>query len=574
MKTSVRFTMGSEPVDIISEGKTIGDSIVAAYLGQNSIPYYLFSASDLAKGYKVTDQSVPNQTIQQQQAVYESDPNKLNYDWIIVQVGVNNLANGNNINDIIFAYQSLINYIRDTGKPSLKIIVSTMTPCKERLDSIGYSQTNFLLLNEAIRGEGSTPITNVNARCTIHTEFLRDLAGNLLPIYEIAGINDHIHINNMGKERVALESWRLALIGLGLYTVDPIQELATPTAKETEYYDHLYYACKSVKYNSSDFAVQNDPVGRVKDLIGDRDLIYNGLPNPILTGVPPLLLGKAAFISFENRPDTYYLTSTFTGHAPPFEMHHMIVKFPGQAYEARFPGGGNRDYEGNTDGGVRIQNASYGFLNGDSSIQTYILAHQRIVVKEISGVRQAKYYLNNVLTDTLVLQGADQLPNPYEKVVNGLGVNTNSDDFRFGMMGVIFGELSDANATALYNEVSAKWTAAGFPINGYAVDVALTNLQWSHVGNTIVPSFSVNNIGGKPLKPVEEWDYKWHYLDISVGLGTQPEFATTRIISDTSYPAGDTGIKFRVKPVYADGTSFDCYISGRFADIPPGTGHL
>lgn len=570
MKTSTRFVMSPTP-STITQGKTLGDSIVANYLGQNSIPYYLFSASDIARGYSVVDQSVPANTIQQQMDIYEADPNKLTYDWVIVQVGVNNLADANEIEDIIFAYQQLIDYIRATGKPSIKIIVSTMTPCKERLDAIGYSQTNFLLLNEAIRGEGPTPITNVNARCSVHTEFLRDIEGNLLAEYEISGVNDHIHINNIAKSRVALESWRLALIGLGLYTIDGIQELTVPSAKEIEFYDHLYYAAKSVKYNSSDFAIMNDPVGRVKDLIGSRDLIYSGISNPILTGVPPLLLGKGAFISFENRPDTYYVTSVYTGQAPPFEIHHIFVKFPGQPYEGRFPGGGNRDYEGNLDGGVvRIQNSSYGAL--DSTIDTYKLVHQRIVVKEVSGVRQAKYYKNNVLEDTLILEGDDQLPNSYEKVVNGLGVNTNSDDFRFGMMGVIFGELSDSDATDLYNEVSAKWSAAGFPINDWSVDIALTNLDWTHVGDTIVPSFTVNNIGGKSLKPVEEWDYKWHYLDISVGLGTQPEFATTMIISDDSYPSGDTGIKFRVKPKYTDGTSFDCYISGQFKDIPVGTG--
>lgn len=572
MKTSTKFVMGSTPTPSITHGKTIGDSIVAQYLGQNSIPYYLFSAADLANGYSVVDQSQPGNTIQQQWEIYNDDPNKLLYDWVIVQVGVNNLANGNLIADIIDAYQYLIDFIRSTGKPSIKIILSTMTPCKERLDSIGYSYTNWLLLNEAIRGEGSTPITGANGVCEIHTDFLNDGSGNLLPEYEISGVDDHIHINNTAKSRVALESWRLALIGLGLYTVNPVQELTIPTDLELAYYDHLYYAAKSVKYNSSDFAIMNDSVGRIKDLIGGRDLIYAGLSAPILTGVPPLLLGNGAFISFENRPDTYYLTSVYTGVAPPFEIHHVFVKFPGQDYEGRFPGGGNRDYEGNLAGGVvRIQNSSYGAL--DVAIDAYKLVHERIVVKEVSGVRQAKFYLNNVLSDTLILEGGDQLPNPYDKVVNGLGVNTNSDDFRFGMMGVVFGELTDGDATDLYDEVIAKWLAASFPINDWAVNVALTNLSWSHVGNSIVPSFTVNNIGGKTLLPIDEWDYKWHYLDISVGLGTQPEFATTMIVSDDSYPSGDTGIKFRVKPKFVDGTEFDCYISGRFSDIPPGTGY-
>lgn len=357
------------------------------------------------------------------------------------------------------------------------------------------------------------------------------------------------------------------------FVIRAIPDLYTPTPKELEFFDHLYYAGRSIKYNSSDFAVVNDPVGIVKDLTGNKDLIYNGLPAPILTGVPPLLLGGGAFISFENRPETYYLTGTYPGQAPPFEMHHMMVKFPGQAYEGRFSGGGNRDYEGNVDGLVRIQNSSYGVLNPASAIQEYKLAHQRIVVKEVSGVRQAKYYLNNVLTDTLILQGDDQLPLPYEKVVNGLGVNTNSDDFRFGMLGVHFGELTDSEFTSLYNEVAIKWNNAGFPINDWTVDIALTQLSWSHVGNTIVPSFNINNIGGKPLLPIEEWDYKWHYLDISVGLGTQPEFSTAYFVNDDDYPSGDIGIKFRVKPKFRDGTSFDCYISGRFRDIPPGTGY-
>ncbi len=216
MKASVNYVIGSS-ARIPTKGLAIGDSIVANYEGMESITHYLYTSGDYSAGYDVLNQAVGGDTIEQQQAIFEADPNKDTYDWVIIQIGVNNLSNSNAIADIRSAYQTLVDYVRANGKDGVKIILSTMTPCKERLDAIGYSYANWLLLNESIRGEGANPITGADGICSTHTGLLNDGSDNLNAIYE-SPANDHIHPNNAGREIIAVNSWKPKLTEMGLFT--------------------------------------------------------------------------------------------------------------------------------------------------------------------------------------------------------------------------------------------------------------------------------------------------------------------------------------------------------------------
>lgn len=217
MKAALNYILGTPSVRTPYKGVALGNSIVAAYNETNSITHYLFTEDDYAFGYDIYNQAVPGNTIGQQQVIFEADTNKSTYDFAIIQVGVNNLANSNSIGDIISEYQGLVDSIKTNGKAGVKVILSTMTPCKQRLDEISYSYTNWLLLNEAIRGAGSTPITNVDGVCSIHTVLMNDGSGNLKFMYEGAA-NDHIHPNNAAKQLIAVQSWRPGLQAAGLYT--------------------------------------------------------------------------------------------------------------------------------------------------------------------------------------------------------------------------------------------------------------------------------------------------------------------------------------------------------------------
>ena len=108
-------------------------------------------------------------------------------------------------------YQTLVNDI-NTSSPQAKVILGTMTPCRQRLINVYgavdglVSYQKWLDMNEAIKGNGANAITGADATAYAHTDLLNDGNGNLKPEYEIVGLVDHIHENSAGRLIVA-ESW-------------------------------------------------------------------------------------------------------------------------------------------------------------------------------------------------------------------------------------------------------------------------------------------------------------------------------------------------------------------------------
>lgn len=206
-----------------SKGLLIGDSTIAAYLGTNGIDYYLLENSDIQLGSTILNQAVPGHTINQQLAVYNADANKATYDWIIVQVGLNDMVTfGESATTVIARYQNLINTIFSTKKASAKIIVSAMLPCKQRwIDLLGTTdgaaaQAKWEAVNEAIMGGGANPVVNVDFRNNQHVEPLSDGTGNLSVAYNPS--NDHIHENNQGRQIIA-SAFRSILFKGGLFKI-------------------------------------------------------------------------------------------------------------------------------------------------------------------------------------------------------------------------------------------------------------------------------------------------------------------------------------------------------------------
>jgi hypothetical protein len=194
----------------------VGDSTVAAYLGQNDVISYVTTSKS-----KQT-LAVPGQNISQQLAVWLANPYRPVAAWVVVEVGLNDIAGTGDASGPIAALQGLVNQIRADTPASCKIIISKITPAKQSwIDLYGASpgavaQQNWLDLNAAIAGTGATPITGVDARSTAHVPLLDDGTGNLAATYEITGTVDHIHENNSGRSIVANNGWVAAMNAAGI----------------------------------------------------------------------------------------------------------------------------------------------------------------------------------------------------------------------------------------------------------------------------------------------------------------------------------------------------------------------
>jgi lysophospholipase L1-like esterase len=204
-------------------GYAIGDSTIASYLGQNSVTSYMTSATS-----PIVNLAVPNENIVQQQTVWNATTSNHAYaKWVIIEVGLNDL----DITDAatpalstaaaIARLQALVDDVRSDVSAGTKVLISKMTPCRQRLIDI-YGATNgplsyqkWLDINTAIAGGGSTPITNVDGRITAHEPLLNDGSGNLAAAYEVVGFEDGIHENNAGRQIIA-DAWEDALTALGI----------------------------------------------------------------------------------------------------------------------------------------------------------------------------------------------------------------------------------------------------------------------------------------------------------------------------------------------------------------------
>lgn len=198
-------------------GCCIGDSTVAEFAGGTAIASLLFNQTEITNGYSCTNLAVAGHTIDQQLTVWNAFTNKVDMDWIVVQIGLNDLNPADSLSAALGRYQNLINTINSTKKVDAKVILATMIPCKERLfdayttnGEVSYQK--WLSINDAIMG-GANSITGVDHRMSDHTALLNDGNGNLLPQYDTG---DHIHENTAAREIIA-SVWRDGLRYLKLY---------------------------------------------------------------------------------------------------------------------------------------------------------------------------------------------------------------------------------------------------------------------------------------------------------------------------------------------------------------------
>lgn len=168
--------------------------------------------ADIAtSGHKIADQVT----------LWTSLPGKSALQVVIVQIGLNDIksrigANTATTAQVLSDLQAFITQIRGDVSASCKIYVSGLTPCKLWLDAATNPTAAYqawLDINDAIAGNGASPITGVDGRITSHVAALNDGSGNLKTIYDYNA--DGVHESNEARFIIAM-AWRTKLEADGL----------------------------------------------------------------------------------------------------------------------------------------------------------------------------------------------------------------------------------------------------------------------------------------------------------------------------------------------------------------------
>ena len=193
----------------------IGDSNVAAYLGQDAIMDFITST------YAEVTVAFPSHTIEQQHNTWKSLMGTVpgTIKWAVIQVGLNDL---NPVEPsavpALARLQDLVDEVQLDAGPNGVVLVASLTPCRSFLLSyFGATQgaiayQKWLDMNEGIAGLGSNPITNVDGRVTAHEALLNDGNGNLGTGYDVG---DGLHTTNAARS-INAQEWVNALGALGV----------------------------------------------------------------------------------------------------------------------------------------------------------------------------------------------------------------------------------------------------------------------------------------------------------------------------------------------------------------------
>jgi hypothetical protein len=184
----------------------LANSEFAAGWGGPRMDSLILTGSDTLIGNTIKNHAVGGHTIAQQQALYLADPDRANYNCVVLAAGLNDVWNSGEAASVALGrYQTLVNNIR-TNSPKATIIVCAMQPVRKvyfanNNQSVAQAMyAKWYQMNQGIMGVGPNAITNVDYRIDEHVKALGDSIGNLASIYDVG---DFLHTNTAGRKIVA-----------------------------------------------------------------------------------------------------------------------------------------------------------------------------------------------------------------------------------------------------------------------------------------------------------------------------------------------------------------------------------
>jgi hypothetical protein len=199
-------------------GAAIGDSTIA--VNESSVGLALARSVPSFVGGLVSPRATAvcraGDKIADQKTLWTAIADKTALEVVFIQVGLNDINTFIDVSkttaQIIADLQDLVDTVNADKPTGCKTYICGLTPCKVWIGNSGGRQAAcyqaWLDINEAIAGNGSSPITGVSGRITSHVAALNDGSGNLLTAYDQNG--DGVHPSNEAKFIIA-QAWRTQL---------------------------------------------------------------------------------------------------------------------------------------------------------------------------------------------------------------------------------------------------------------------------------------------------------------------------------------------------------------------------
>lgn len=195
----------------------LGNSTIANTGNQGTVPSYMTTISQS----NITDLSVGGATILDMYNSWMtlSAATKQSFEYVIVEIGLNDVPATNSVQFVMSGYQNLISSIYSDCSPGVKLMTATMTPAKTRFltywgATYGLIATkNWWDMNRCLRGLSGTDTTGASYQGIIgmtgsvhdHTDSLDDGNMRLKAIYELGPPNtpDGVHENTAARKIIA-----------------------------------------------------------------------------------------------------------------------------------------------------------------------------------------------------------------------------------------------------------------------------------------------------------------------------------------------------------------------------------
>ena len=341
---------------------------------------------------------------------------------------------------------------------------------------------------------------------------------------------------------------------------DPIPDVIPEYPELKQYFDAAYVAPVGFEDKGKATAASNGkPVRVIKDIIGDKDLIWAGkeVPSPMWP-TPPVYYaeGKTGYILVHNVSDTYWHSAQFTAASQPYDLYVVLRDVEAVNYEgyfARSLGLRNR--------GDRLELSLSGpntpsTSSVDMSTPTILEFNKITIVRIRFDGANTKLYLNN----TIVAPGAVNIGNgKINQMVYGTNSHAAQHDF-FGMWAK-FGTLSDAEHATIYQTLSDFYKPGIYPEDPLANKIRAV---WNNSTKSWDAQYEY--VGGTNAQDVAKTTYQWGYHDLKDDLDLSNIIvgATQKSLKRSDYPAlftspGQSKIKVfvSVKVFGQDGKSWN-----------------
>lgn len=300
----------------------------------------------------------------------------------------------------------------------------------------------------------------------------------------------------------------LLLFGIITFLIGCGNEISPSSRNSSNSLDSLFDAIFLASEGYEDFAKtisvkDGKPVRVIKDMVGDKDLIYGGpeSASDIWTTPPQFHDDDAGgYITLPNVKDILWGSQKFEKRPQPFDVYVVLRDLEAVNYEGYFAVGFGLRNRGDF---LAINTSEEGNLD-----KPVLIEFNKITIVRIRfDGNNSKLWLNNKLVAPGSVNagkgGIDQL---------GYGTNSHAAHHDFYGMWVKFGTLTDADHKFIYETLATQYNPGVYPDKPLANHI---RAEWNGTGWTATYEY-ISSTG--KAEDTNRTEYQWCYWDPKIDL--------------------------------------------------------